>query len=696
MAAIEMTGLASGMDTKSIVNQLMEIERRPIYLKQNEINKVQTEKKHWQEIGTQVKAFRTTAIDMNLKNPFNKKIASVSDEKILSVEIGPNAKKGTYVLEDVKLAKAGSASSDGRVKFSGGIDSNITSDRLNIKGVNTKFIDMFMNPINRMKFSEIGFKINGKEISIDSGDTLGTFINKINDSDAGVKASFNPEDKRFRIESTNGKALEMDATDKSFLRELKISQFAGGKTDNLVQPDYKKKLFTVSGLSDVQRGFFTINDYTVEVNPSADSLETIVAKLNKSGSPVKAIFDGESGKMSIVASKPGDDLVFQDDTTNLMRVLGFANPNNKATIYEGQKASFVMDGVKYERSSNDVTLDGMKINLKSNTPMGERITLKIDNDVDGMVQKIKKFVEDYNKTVEIINKKTEKDGPLQGNTTANTLSNNLRTYMANSVNGLESQYSQLALIGIGTTGKEATLQINEEKLRKALGENPAEVEKLFLQMSSGKGNERVSIGDGDKTKFTPTNYNVTDINNIQIKVGDRVYKADDDKYRIMKRSELPGIETDRLDIIKQVVSGEIRNKFDLEIKQGKRVPDNVVVIDDVTGAMEFGKAPGRGEEILIETNKKLSKSNYGLNEGIAIKVENYLKPMAIYNGTLDRQSKAIDDRVRQMNDWIARTEDRLKMREEALKSQFSTMEGSINYSNSQSNWLRGQISQLGG
>ena len=30
MATIEMTGLASGMDTKSIVKQLMEIERKPI------------------------------------------------------------------------------------------------------------------------------------------------------------------------------------------------------------------------------------------------------------------------------------------------------------------------------------------------------------------------------------------------------------------------------------------------------------------------------------------------------------------------------------------------------------------------------------------------------------------------------------------------------------------------------------------
>ena len=696
MSRLQMTGLASGIDTKNIVDQLMEIERRPIYLKENEIRKVQAEKKHWQDIGTEVKAFRTTAIDMNLQNPFNKKIATVSDEKFLGVEIGPSAQKGTYVLEDIRLAKAGSASSDGRVKFSGGTDPNITSDRLGIKGVNTKFIDMFINPMNRIKYSEIGFKINGQEISIDSSDTLGTFINKINASGAGVKASFNPEDRRFRIESTDGKALDMEANDKSFLRALKIEKFAGGKVNNLVQPDYKKKLFTVSGLSDVERGFFTINDYTVDVNPSTDSLETIVAKLNRSGSPVKAIFDGESGKMSIVAQRPGDDLMFQDDTSNLMKVLGFTDPNSKATLYQGQKASFVMDGVKYERNSNDVTINGMKINLKGNTSMGERITLKIDNDVDGMVERIKKFVGDYNKTVETINKKTEKDGPLQGNTTANTLANNLRTYMASSVNGIESAYSQLALIGIGTRGKEATLQINEEKLRKALSDNPVEVEKLFLQMSSGKGNERVSIGDGDKTVFSPQNYNVTDINNIQIRVGDRVYKADDNRFRIMKKSEMPNFETDRVDIIKQVISGEIKNKFDLDIKQGKKVPDNVVVVDDVTGALEFGKAPGKGQEILIETNKKLSNSNYGHNEGIAIKVDSYLRPMAIYNGTLDRQARAIDNRVREMNNWIARTEDRLKMREDALKSQFRAMEGSINYSNSQSNWLQGQISQLGG
>ena len=699
MATIEMTGLASGMDTKSIVKQLMEIERRPIYLKQDQIQKAQEEKKHWTEIGKQVKTFRQTALDMNTNNPFRKKVSTISDEKLVGIELGPNARKGTFVLEDIKLAKAGSATSNGEMKLSGGNDYNITSGKLPIRGTNAKFIDMFLSPLGNMEFDKIGFKLNGKDIPVNSADTLGTFINKINTSEAGVKASFDSVERRFVIQSTNGKPLVMNADDKSFLNGLEINKFAGQKVENLVLPDYKKKINDVDSLNGVERGFFTINDFTVEVNPLTDSIEGVVGKLNKTGSRVKAYFDGVSGKMSVVTSQAGDDLVFQDDTSNLMKVLGFVKEEGKRvkpTVYEGQKASFTMDGIKYERDSNEVTLEGVKISLKGNSEAGEKITVKVDNDVDGMVEKIKKFVDDYNSTIELLGTKTVKDAPLQGDSTANNLANNLRTYMSSSVNGVESKFSQLALIGIATQGKEPQLVINDEKLRKAISENTAEIEKLFTQMSSGKGNEVLSNGDGVKKTFYSPNYNVTDIENIQIRVGDKIYKADDAKYRIMKKSELANIQTSKVDLIKHVINGEIKSKADLDAALGKGVPKDMVVIDDVTGAMEFGRAPTVGEQVAIETNKKLNNSAYGFNEGIVNKINNYLSPMVNYNGTLERQTKAIDTRITQMNDWIARTEDRLKMREDALKSQFTSMEGAISNSNSQSNWLKGQISQLGG
>ena len=118
-----------------------------------------------------------------------------------------------------------------------------------------------------------------------------------------------------------------------------------------------------------------------------------------------------------------------------------------------------------------------------------------------MTEKIKKFVEDYNSTITLLANKTVKDAPLQGDSTANNLANNLRTYMASSVNGVESKFSQLALIGIATQGKEPQLVINEEKLKKAISENTPEIEKLFTQMSSGKGNEVVSSWRWSKKDF---------------------------------------------------------------------------------------------------------------------------------------------------------------------------------------------------
>ena len=702
MAGIEMTGLASGLDTKSLVNKLMEVERSPIYNKQNEIKKAQEEKKHWEEIGSQVKTFKTVTNDMVLNQTFKKKVAEVSNDKVVGVEIGPSAQKGTYVLEDIKLAKAGSATSNGEIKFDGGTGYNITSGKLDVRGVSAKFIDMFLSPIGNMDFNKIGFKINGKEINIDSSDTLGTFINKINSSGAGVKASFNSQERRFRIESLDNKPLQMDADNKEFLRGLEISKFAGQKVENLVEPDYKKKISEINGLSNIKRGYFTVNDYTVEVNPETDSIEDVVTKLNKDGSPVKAYFDGVSGKMSIVASTAGDDLIFQDDTSNLMNSLGFTNKDSKgirrekATVYEGQKASFTMDGIKYERNSNDITLNGTKINLKGNSAEGEKITVKIDSDYDGMVDKIKKFIEQYNTTVGLLNTKTEKDGPLQGDTTANTISNNLRTYMASSVNGVESKFSQLALVGISTSGKDAEITVNEDKLRQALMENTKEVEKLFTQMGNSKGNEIISNGNGTKTKFYSKDYNVSDIDNIQIKVGNDIYRSGDSKYKLMKKSDLEDLKVSKVDLIKHVINGEIKSKADLDAALGKGIPKNTAVIDDVTGEIEFGSAPSTGKAIIIESNKSLNYSRYGFSEGIVNKIDNYLRPMSTYNGTFDRQAKFIDNRVKEMNDWISRTEDRIKMREDALKSQFTAMEGSIQNSNAQSSWLQGQISQLGG
>jgi flagellar capping protein FliD len=264
--------------------------------------------------------------------------------------------------------------------------------------------------------------------------------------------------------------------------------------------------------------------------------------------------------------------------------------------------------------------------------------------------------------------------------------------MGNSVNGVESKYSQLALIGISTTGKEHNLVINYDKLKAALRENTKEVEKLFTQDDLNL-REVLGRGDGKNKKFISLKNAQIDPKDIQVRVGNKVYSKNG-KNKLLLKSELERKKLSKVDMIKYVINGDIRSKADLDIHLGKGVPANAAVIDDVTGAIELGKAPDKNEEIIIESSRNINKSKYGFSEGIANKVNNYLNPFVTYGGTFDRQSKAFDSRINQMNDWIARTDERLTMREDALKRQFAGMEGSMSSSNAQSSWLSGQIAQL--
>jgi flagellar hook-associated protein 2 len=691
-----MTGLASGIDTKSMVDKLMELERKPIYLKEQEIQKVKFEKKHWEEIGKQVKQFKSVAQDFSKDNVFRKKLSTVSEEGVVEVELGPSAKNGKYTIEDIKLAKAGQATSEFEISLEKEIKTHIESGKLGIRNMNTRFIDMFLSVFGNMEFEDVGFKINGQEIEVEASDSIGTFINKINASGTGVKGSFDPEKNTIRLESEDNSPIEITADDRTFLRGLKLSKYNGKKIKNNIDSESRQSMANVSALNGIKKGLFTINDYTVEVNPDFDSVEDIVRKMNEDSSPIRAFYDENAGKLNLVSKVAGDDLFVQDDTSGFLEKMGIVKNNaplgrDVTTLFEGQKASFIIDGIKYERNSNDIIFNGMKLNFLSNME-NKTITVNVDNDYDAMIKKIEEFVDQYNKTADIINSKTVKDAPLQGNTTANTLASRLRLFMGNSVNGVESKYSQLALIGISTTGKEHNLVINYDKLKAALRENTKEVEKLFTQDDLNL-REVLGRGDGKNKKFISLKNAQIDPKDIQVRVGNKVYSKNG-KNKLLLKSELERKKLSKVDMIKYVINGDIRSKADLDIHLGKGVPANAAVIDDVTGAIELGKAPDKNEEIIIESSRNINKSKYGFSEGIANKVNNYLNPFVTYGGTFDRQSKAFDSRINQMNDWIARTDERLTMREDALKRQFAGMEGSMSSSNAQSSWLSGQIAQL--
>ncbi|HHW43389.1 MAG TPA: flagellar filament capping protein FliD [Desulfotomaculum sp.] len=104
-----MTGLASGLDTKSIVEDLMKAARMPLdrMLQNQQLLKWQQE--DYRAINTTLTDLRTNyGLPMELQATFTVKKATSSDETVVTAAVGANAPTGTYQVEVTALAQVGS------------------------------------------------------------------------------------------------------------------------------------------------------------------------------------------------------------------------------------------------------------------------------------------------------------------------------------------------------------------------------------------------------------------------------------------------------------------------------------------------------------------------------------------------------------------------------------------------------------
>ena len=249
-----------------------------------------------------------------------------------------------------------------------------------------------------------------------------------------------------------------------------------------------------------------------------DTIQSLINKVNSSDGSVKLSFNEVTNRFSLESTQSGanGDIQISDaDTQNFLKnitKIDVQNKNNNSKYTQGQDAIFEIDGVQTTRASNDVDMNGISFTINGTG----KVTLEAKNDVDGAVEKIKAFVEDYNKLIEEINtavtdtrpksgkygyyepltddekkamsedeiKKWEeqaKTGLLNGDEHLNKFLSSLRgnVYKAVDIGG-----KTISLYEIGiTTSKDynsgGKLEINEEKLKKALEERGDEVKQLF-------------------------------------------------------------------------------------------------------------------------------------------------------------------------------------------------------------------------
>ena len=105
-SGISFSGLGSGIDTATIVSQLMSLERQPITNIQRDKTKVQSRQGVVQEINTLLKTLRDKALALKDGASFAIKTASSTDATVATALADATAAKGAYNLTVTALSKA--------------------------------------------------------------------------------------------------------------------------------------------------------------------------------------------------------------------------------------------------------------------------------------------------------------------------------------------------------------------------------------------------------------------------------------------------------------------------------------------------------------------------------------------------------------------------------------------------------------
>ena len=192
---IRITGMNSGLDTESIITELVKAKSTKKDKLIKEQTKLEWKQNAWKELNTKVYAlYSKTLSNMRLQSDYMKKTTKVGNSSAATVITGGAAVNGVQTLKIDKLATTGYLTG-GELQKDGVKGSYTGSTKLSELGITES--------------SQIRLTVDGKTTNIElNGDmTINDFVSKA--KSAGVNASFDSKNQRFFISAKNsGKAAD--------------------------------------------------------------------------------------------------------------------------------------------------------------------------------------------------------------------------------------------------------------------------------------------------------------------------------------------------------------------------------------------------------------------------------------------------------------------------------------------------------
>jgi len=326
-------GLASGLDTKTLIEQLMSLESQPITALQKKEQSIKDANTAFQALNTRVIALASAVSDLTLDLNIKAKSATSTDSTIVSASAGSGAASGSYGVRVVQLATASS------VKATSAVGRAVTDPATALAALPSS------SSFTSGNFS-LHYTVNGvtsqATVNVDAAnDTLQDVLDRINAATGGhVTAALGTDAKANKLvlsaDSTVSNVVIGSSADTSnFLSVTSLRTQSITKT-SMTSSSTVNGLIGTATLSSlgVTGSTFTLNytnggvaaSQTLTLDPAVDTVDDLIANISAAtgGAVVASVGVGANANKLILA--PGTDtsaisLGGATDSSNLLATM---------------------------------------------------------------------------------------------------------------------------------------------------------------------------------------------------------------------------------------------------------------------------------------------------------------------------------------------------------------------------------------
>jgi flagellar hook-associated protein 2 len=498
MAGIQISGIASGINWNSIINELVAADSVGI----NQVKAQQA------TVNSQVSSLGSLSTDLtnlsssvfSLEDPSlysGVNASSTTSGSTWGVTAADGTPLGNYSVNVSTLATASQL--QGAEHISSPLSSSSDVSGLTLASLPTA-----------QAVTAGTFTVNGQAITVTTAESLSDVFAAISTATSGaVTGSYDPSTDTVKLANsslgdTTPIVLGAANDSSNLLQALKLTgndavsiQSSGalgtlqlGKT--IANADLSTAL---SGQDGSGNGSFTINGVAISYNTGTDSLSTVLGRINSSSAGVTASYDANDDRVVLTNNATGDTGITAADTSgNLLAALGVTGGLRVA----GLNAQFSVNGSPTQTSQSNIftsaALGITGLSLTADTTGTQ--TINVASDTSAITTAIQSFITDFNQLQTDITNDTQ-ISTANGTITTSILSSDhevgdwasqLQTTAFNAGSGLSGSIKSLDDLGIDFNGTTGQLSISDSsKLQNALTQSPSAVAAFFQTAQTGFG-----------------------------------------------------------------------------------------------------------------------------------------------------------------------------------------------------------------